>query len=73
LTQKFKATFLSYSTSKAWNALSVSNRFQVQETFGIIVAEIFMVRYYNNSLSMNGTRRFRELILRTRDGKRTLL
>ena len=49
LTQKFKVTFLSYSTSNAWNALSVSNRFQVQETFGIIVAEIFMVRYYNNS------------------------
>jgi len=49
LTQKFKVTFLSYSTSNAWNALSVSNRFQVQETFGIIVAEILMVRYYNNS------------------------
>jgi len=32
-----------------------------------------MVEYYNISLSMNGTRRYRELVVRTRDGKRTLL
>ena len=37
------------------------------------MAEIFMVKYYSTSLSMNGTRRFRDLTVRTRDGKKDVV
>jgi hypothetical protein len=46
--------------------------FQVQETYGNIMAEIFMMKYYNTSLSMNGIRRFRELTVESKGWQKDL-